>query len=192
MGPSSQDESNLDQIIVSRIRASIQNLANARQQVERRGIKGDTYDALKKLLCEIVKNVEANIEDILDEIAQISTEDIKIHRSDRIHRVLEEFLYLIDTIQTTTSQIPLELYYLTRVIFRELGHEDIKVVLISGTSLGTTNLADGLKNLFSGFFDHILTYIDSHFPFYWIIYVPPSLVRSPLSWPLIAHEIGHV
>jgi len=190
--PSFQGEFNLDQIIVSRIRASIQNLANAKQQVERQGIKGDTYDNLKKLLCEIVEIVEVDIEDILDEIAQISREDIKIHRSDRIHRVLEEFLYLVDTIQTTTSQTPLELYYLARVTLCGLGHEDIKVVLISGASLGTTNLADGLKNLFSGFFNQVLTYIDSHFPFYWIIYVPPSLVRAPLSWPLIAHEIGHV
>lgn len=191
MAPSFRGDSNSDQLIVSRIRASIRNLANAKEQLERQGIKGDTYDTLKTLLCEIVEIVEADIEHILEEIAELSREDTKIHRSARLHRVLEEFLYLIDTIQTTTSQIPIELYYLTKVTLRELGHEDIKVVLICGASVGTTNLSDGLKNLF-GFFDRVPTFIDSHFPFYWIIYLPPSLIRVPLSWPLIAHEIGHV
>lgn len=191
MDPSLQGESDLDKIIVSRIRASIQNLANARRQLERQGIKGDTYGKLSKLLCEVVKIAEVDIQDILDEIAQIQEEDVKIHRSDRIHRVLEEFLYLVDTIQATTPQIPLEVYYFTRDTLCRLGHEDIKLVFICGASLGTTNLSDGLKDLF-GLFARVLTYVDSQFPFYWIIYVPPSLVRAPLSWSLIGHELGHV
>jgi len=177
---------------VSRIRASIQNLADGKRKLEREGIKADSYDTLKNLLCEIIRIVQSDVEEILDEIAQIRREDIKIHRSDRIHRVLEEFLYLVDTIQTTASQIPLELYCLTRISLREVAHEGVRVVLISGASLGTTNLADGLRNLFLGFFDKAVSHIDSNFPFYWIIYVPPSLIRAPLSWPLLAHEIGHI
>ena len=191
MGPSSPDQSSLDQRIVSRIRAAVRNLASAREQIKKEGIKGDTDNSLKRLLVGIVEKVEAQVEQILQEIAEVTKEDIKIGRSDRVHRNLEQFLFQLDLIRTTTLQIPLELYYFTKATFRQLGYKDVKVVLIPGASLGTTNLSEALTNLFV-FFDDVLTYIKSVFPFYWIVLVPPSLVRTPLNWPLITHEIGHI
>lgn len=191
MGPSFQSESILDQRIVSRIRAAVRNLANAKEQIEKEGIKGDTSDSLKTFLCGIVEKVKEQTGQILQEIAEITNKDIKISRSDRVHRNLEQFLFDLDLIRTATLQIPTELYYLAKASLRDLGHEDVKVVLIPEASLGTTNLSDALRSLFV-FFDNVLTYIDLAFPFYWIILVPPSLIRTPLNWPLIAHEIGHI
>lgn len=191
MGPSSPGESSLDQRIVSRIRAAVRNLSSAREQIKKEGIKGDTDNSLKRLLVGIVEKVEAQIEQILKEIAEVTKADIKIGRSDRLHRNLEQFLFQLDLIRTTTLQIPLELYYFTKATFRQLGHKDVKVVLIPGASLGATNLSEALTSLFV-FFDDVLTYINSVFPFYWLVLVPPSLVRTPLNWPLITHEIGHI
>lgn len=191
MDPSFPGESNLDRIIVSRIQAAVANLANAKEQINKEGIKGDTDDSLKRLLVEIIKRVDEQIELVLQEIQEIRREDVKRERSDRVHRNLEGFLYDVDLIRTATLQIPIELYYFTKAALRELRKEDIKVVLLLGASLGTTNLLESLKNLFE-FFEDICTYIDSAFPFYWIIYVPPSLIRAPLNWPLIGHEIGHI
>ena len=167
MGPLSPEQSSLDQRIVSRIRAAVRNLASAREQIKKEGIKGDTDNSLKRLLVGIVEKVEAQVEQILQEIAEISREDIKIGRSDRVHRNLEQFLFQLDLIRTTTLQIPLELYYFTKATFRQLGYKDVKVVLIPGASLGTTNLSEALTSLFV-FFDDVLTYIKSVFPFYWI------------------------
>jgi hypothetical protein len=189
--PSFQSESILDQRIVSRIQAAVRNLANAKEQIQKEGIKGDTDDSLKRLLVGIVEKVEEQVEQILQEIAEITNEDIKISRSDRVHRNLEQFLFDLDLMGTATLQIPTELYYLTKASLRDLGHEDVKVVLIPEASLGTTNFSDALRELFVSF-DNVLTYINSVFPFYWIILVPPSLIRTPLNWPLIAHEIGHI
>ena len=93
VAPSSPGESSLDQLIISRIKASIQSLINIRQQLEKQDIKGDTYDTLRNLLCDIIRNIEGEIEDKIGEIELIPDEEIKILRSDRIHRVLEEFLY---------------------------------------------------------------------------------------------------
>lgn len=191
MAPSLQGESVLDETIASRIRAAVRNLANAKEQIGKEGIKGDTDGSLKTFLCGIVEKVEEQIEQILQEIVEITGEDIKISRSDRVHRNLEQFLFDLDLIRTATLQIPMELYYLTKASLRDLGYEDVKVVLIPGASLGTTNLSDALRSVFV-FFDNVLTYINSRFPFYWIILVPPSLIRTPLNWPLIAHEIGHI
>ena len=190
MGPSFQGESSFDQRIVSRVRAAVQNLTNAKEQI-REGIKGDTDDSLKRVLVGVIEKVEEQIEQILQEIAEITEEDVKISRSDRMHRNLEQFLFDLDLIRTATLQIPIELYYLTKTAFRDLGHEDVKVVLIPGASLGTTNLSDAFRSLFD-FSDNILAYINSAFPFYWIILVPPSFTRTPLNWPLIVHEIGHI
>jgi len=189
--PSFRGESNLDQIIVSRIRAAVANLANAKEQIEKEGIKGDTDDSLKRFLVGIIEKVDAQIEPIVQEIQEITRDDIKRERSDRVHRNLEGFLYDVDLIRTATLQIPIELYYFTKDALCHLRHEEIKVVFIPGASLGTTNLSDNLKNLFE-FLEGIPSYIDSVFPFYWIILVPPSLIRTPLNWPLIAHEIGHI
>lgn len=191
MDRSFPSESNLDQLIVSRIRAAVVNLVNAKEQIEKEGIKGDTDDRLKRLLIGIIEKVDEQIELILQEIQEIRREDVKRERSDRVHRNLEGFLYDVDLIRTATLHVPLELYYFTKAALRQLRHEDTRVVFIPGTSLGTTNLSDSLKNLFE-FFEDICTYIDSAFPFYWIIYVPPSLIRKPINWPLIGHEIGHI
>ena len=184
-------ESSLDQIIISRIRAAVANLVNAREEIKKEGIKGDTDDSLKRLLEGIIEKVDKQIELILQEIQEIKREDVKRERSDRIHRNLEGFLYDVDLIRTASLQIPVELYYFTKAALGQLGHKDVKVAFISGTSLGTTNLSENLKNLFE-FFEDICTYIDSAFPFYWIILTPPSLTMKPLNWPLIAHEIGHI
>ncbi len=191
MDLSFQGESSLDEIIFSRIRAAVRNLADAKQQIKKEGIKGDTDDSLKGLLVGIVDRVEAQSEQILHEIKEITKEDVKISRSERVHRNLEQFLFELDLIRTATVQIPTELYYLTKATLRQLGHEDVKVVLIPGAALGTTNLSDAFRSLFV-FFDNVLTYIASAFPSYWIILVPPSLIRTPLDWPLIGHEIGHI
>ncbi len=191
VGRSFLGESSLDQIIVSRIRAAVANLVNAKGQIEKEGIKGDTDDSLKRLLVGIVEKVDEQIELVLQEIQEIRSEDVKRERSDRVHRNLEGFLYDIDLIRTASLQIPIELYYLTEAALRQLGHEDVKVVFIPEAALGTTNLSDAFRSLFA-FFDTVLTYISSGFPFYWIIFIPPSVIRTPLNWPLIAHEIGHI
>ena len=191
MDPSFQGESVLAETIASRIRAAVRNLADAKEQIKKEGIKGDTDDSLKRLLVGIVEKIEAQIEFILQEIKEIRKDEVKRGRSDRVHRALEGFLFDVDLIRTTTLQIPTELCYLTKAALRKLGHEDIKVVLIPEASLGTTNLSDSLKSL-SEFFEDVLDYIDSDFPFYWIIFVPPSLIRTPLNWPLVVHEIGHI
>lgn len=191
MDCSFQGKSSLDEIIFSRIRAIVGILADAKEQIKKENIKGDIDNSLKRLLCKIIEIVETSIEDILEEIAEIGREDIKIHRSERVHRVLDRFLHLVETIRIVTPQVPTELYYLTRGALRQLRHEDIKVVLIPEASLGTVNLSEGLQNFFV-FFEDILSYIKSDFPFYWIIYVPASFIRAPLNWPLIGHEIGHI
>lgn len=191
MGRSFPGESSLDQIIVSRIRAAVANLVNAKGQIEKEGIKGDTDDSLKRLLVGIIEKVDEQIELVLQEIQEIRSEDVKRERSDRVHRNLEGFLCDVDLIRTATHQIPIELYYFTKAALRQLGHEGVKVVLIPEAALETTNLSDAFRSLFT-FFDNVLTYISSDFPFYWIIFMPPSVIRTPLNWPLIAHEIGHI
>jgi len=192
VAPSFPGDANLDQIIASRIEASVQNLIESAHRVGREGIKGDTYGTLKELLCGVVDIVKDGLGDILDEIAQIPEQDLKIHRSNRIHRVLEEYHYLVDTIESNTKQVPLEQYYFVRCVLHSLKQSDIKLVLISGASLGTINLSDGLKKLFARLFSDVGHFIDARFPFYWIIYVPPSLAGMPLNWSLITHEIGHM
>lgn len=191
MGPLFQGECMLDERIVSRIEAAVRNLTNAKEEIEKEGIKGDTDDSLKTFVCGVVKKAEDQIEQILQEIQVITDENEKISRSEQVHRNLERFLYDLDLIRTATPQIPTELYYLTKASLRDLGHEDVKAVLIPEASLGTTNLSDAFRSLFV-FFDNVLSYISSAFPFYWIILVPPSFIRTPLSWPLIAHEMGHM
>jgi len=184
-------ESSLDQIIISRIQTAVANLVNAGEEIKKEGIKGDTDDSLKRLLEGIIEKIDEQIEPVLQEIREIKKEDVKRERSDRVHRNLEGFLYDVALIRTASLQIPIELYYFTKAVLGQLGHKDVKVVFIPGASLGTTNLSDNLKNFFE-FFEDICNYIDSAFPFYWIILTPPSLTMKPLNWPLIAHEIGHI
>ncbi len=192
MAPSFPGNNDLDQIISSRINASIQNLIESARTLDREGIRGDTHGTLKELLCGIVDIVKDGIKDILDEIAQITEQDVKIHRSDRIHRLLEEYHYLIDTIESNTQQIPLEQYYFVRNVLNSLQQGDIKFVIISGPELGTANLSDALKASFVDIFDKIVNFLNTKFPFYWIINVPPSLASTPLNWSLIIHEVGHI
>lgn len=191
MDPSYQDKSNLDEIIFSRVRAVVLNLVNTKERIDKEGIKGDSGDNLKRLLSQTIEIVEQQVESVLDEIGEIQREDVKIRRSSRIHRVLEEFLYLLDLVQSGTQQIQTELGYLVRTALKELQHSDIKILIIPGSSLSTTNLSIGLEDLFE-FFTDVRSFIQSDFPFYWIIYAPPSFTRAPLNWPLIGHEIGHI
>lgn len=152
MGPSSPDQSSLDQRILSRIRAAVRNLASAREQIKKEGIKGDTDNSLKRLLVGIVEKVEAQVEQILQEIAEISREDIKIGRSDRVHRNLEQFLFHLDLIRNATLQIPIELHYFTKDALHQLRQENVKVMLIPEASLATINLSEAFRSLFA-FFD---------------------------------------
>lgn len=191
MALSFQGESGLDETIACRIRAVVRNLVDAKEQIDKEDIRGDTDGNLKTLLAEIVKKIEGQIEQILQEIKETSNDDDKRLRSDHVHRALDRFLFHIDSIRTTTLQIPIELYYLARTTLHQLGHKDVKLVLIPEAALATTNLSENLK-ITLHFFDDALNYIDSTFPFYWIIFVPSSLIRTPVNWPLIAHEIGHI
>lgn len=192
MVPLSPGDAELDRVIRSRIHASIHNLVEAAQLIERQGIKGDTDGTLKDLLCGIVRIIDSGINDILNEISLIRESEVKSHRSNRIHRVLEEYHNLIDLIEFNTPQIPLELNYLERCILHCLNQDEMKVVLISGASLSTANLSEGLKRMFSDLFTDVVDFLTNTFAFYWIVYVPPSLIATPLNWALITHEVGHM
>jgi hypothetical protein len=188
---SSPDDVVLNQRILARIRAAVRNLSNVKSQIQKDGIKADTDDSLSTFLVGIVGKVEQHSDQLLAEIEEITNRDTKIERSDLIHRNLELLLFHIEVIRTSALHLPTELYWLTRTALRELGHEDIRVVLVPHDSLSTTNLSDGLKSILQ-FFDDALKFVSDSFPFYWIVFVPPSFTRTPLNWPLIAHEIGHI
>jgi hypothetical protein len=191
VGHSPPDEFSLDETIFSRIRAAVRNLQNTREQIQKEGIEGDIDDTTERLVCGIIETIEQQIGPILYEIGAIQRQNIKIRRSSRVHRVLEEFLYLVDLIRSGAYQIPSELRYLTRVALEELGCPHGKILIVPGSALSTANLSNGLEELFEILTD-VRAFIQQNFAFYWIMYVPPSLTRTPLNWPLIGHEIGHI
>ncbi|MDI6815174.1 MAG: hypothetical protein QMC90_03760, partial [Dehalococcoidales bacterium] len=69
MGSSFQGQSNCNEIRFSRIQAAVGNLANAKGQIEKEGIKGDVDESLRRFLCGIFDRVQVEINDIVQEIS---------------------------------------------------------------------------------------------------------------------------
>lgn len=191
MVPSPPDSGSLEQKILARIRAAVRSLANVKAEIAKEGIKGDTEDSLKGLLVGIIDKIETEGEQLLDEIAEIADKNAKADRAETIHTNLELFLFQVQSIRTGSTQVPTQLIFLTKATLRRLGYEDVRVVLTADSSLETWNLSEALKHLFRSF-HAVLSFIESSSPFYWVIRVPPSFIRTPLNWPLITHEIGHI
>lgn len=192
MDISGESPSRPDDLITYRVEAFFRILRDVREEVGKSKIRGPAEGKFKTLISDITTSLEAELKDIISEISEISDQNIRIHRSGTIHRIFEDFHYVVSSIIRQSQQIPVELYYfIDDMLFQLKEVPEIHYVLICGPDLSTTNFSDGLVSLFRTF-PETRNKIYSIQRYLWEVSIPPFLLTNPMDWPMIIHEMGHI
>jgi hypothetical protein len=134
-------------------------------------------ETVKLLINELTKQVDEMSADME------KAEEVK-YAIETARRQLDLFTYQIHRVLEGYAPIGLE-YFLDQIM--EDMHVDIPVLLTPGHYLRSYNVVKSLRTMVSMFlFPH-----DLETKFIWVIDTPQALVRDPLFWPLIVHEIAH-
>lgn len=166
-------------------------LRNVKEEVLRSKLYGRSENEFKNSILDIIRCLEEELELIIEEIRNVGDIDTRLHRSELIIRILEEFMFEIMMVTRQSREIPLEMYYFTELVADDLGISGIRYLLVTGRELCTTNFSQGLYRLFSSL-PATSELIRSNCRFFWIIFVPPALTNNVTDWPLLIHELGHI
>jgi hypothetical protein len=157
-------------------------------------MNGFSESHLKQFMLAVVKKLRLDLTDFFKEMASIRDSEIIFHRSFFVHRVLEDFEYEIATICRHASEVPVEIHNFIEYLmldFERIGVKTPDYVLLQGRDLSTTNYSNGLIRLFTAF-PRTRRLIESSYPFFWEIFLPPALIRNTVDWVFVIHEIGHM
>ena len=166
-------------------------LRDIEEELERSKLYGRSENEFKSLVLDIIRSLKEELELVIEEIRNVDDIETRIHRSELILRILEEFMFEIMMITRQSREVPLEMYYFIELVVDDLNISDIRYLLVTGRELSTTNFSQGFYRLFSSL-PATSELIDSNYPFFWIIFVPPALTNNVTDWPLVIHELGHI
>jgi hypothetical protein len=149
----------------------------------------DRYNPASYGKAVFAKTVASLIEKFLTQIDDIAIDLDKAggprQAIEMTRRQLDLFSYEIGKI-LESSKIPLDMEYFVDQVLEDFG-QDLPVVLMPAPALESDDLVTKLRAIMSMF----------EFPrelkgsCIYVISTPDALVRDPLYWPLIVHEIAH-
>lgn len=152
--------------------------------------------ALKEVATSLIKEIDIKIAEL--EAADEPWLKATLSRASVLG--LEEFIHFgeslvkdIRYIQKDHRSVGKELYYFVQCVLDDFSAYPVTVVITTHTSLRTISFWEILKKTLEQFPD-TKSLISSRRSAsrIWIVQVPLSLLRNPLNWALVAHELGHI
>jgi len=187
-------------IIPERLRTYKLHLKTFRKEISDIKLLSKGGNPIKKSLKEVTNKLILDLDQKIRDIESTNNERIKTNISKACIISLEEYFVfgeklLKDSyfIQTDHTNIGQELYYFVQYILDDFEKFPITIVIGKHPSLMTFNFWDILTLLLKPFFEtsrYIIEQKEKNK--IWVIDVPQSLLRNPLNWSLILHEIGHI
>lgn len=178
--------------IVSRIRSYFSLLRTTKGEVEQTRITGSGENRFKEFVSKLIDDLLIELQEHISIMEEIEDLDTKSTLSENIHRSLEAFLNWVDMILRHCNAVSIEMQEFVSYILRDLDANDTDYLLVSGPELSETSLSESLSKLFMVLFQRAFDRINSEFPSFCILFLPQSLLKNPVNWPLCMHEIGHM
>jgi hypothetical protein len=178
--------------IISRIRSYFSLLKTTKEEVEQTKILGSGENRFKNFASKLIDDLLIELQEHITLIEEIEELDAKSTLSENIHRSLEAFLNWVDLILRHCNAVGIEMHQFVSYILRDLDVNDMDYLLLSGPELSEASLSEGLSKLFIGLFQRAYDRIANEFPSFCILFIPQSLLKNPVNWPLCVHEIGHM
>ncbi len=187
------------EIISERLRTYKLHLKNFGKDVDKIRLLTICGTPIKKSLMDIVERLITEIDTKIDLIESIDDKRLKTNISKSCILSIEEFIDFGEKIlndfyhiQSDHRNVGSEIYFFIQNAVDDFEYP-VSILIGRHPSLRTFNFWDIMRLLLSPFTDTI-GYIDDkkNQERIWIIQVPQSLLRNPLHWSLILHEIGHI
>jgi len=178
--------------IISRIRSYFSLLRATKQEVEQTKIPGSGEEEFKEFVSKLINDLLIELQEHIVTIGEIEDLDAKSTFSENIHRSLEAFLNWVDLILRHCHAVSIEMHEFMSSILRDLDVSDMNYLLLSGPELSEASLSEGFSKLFIALFQRACDRIAREFPSFCVLFIPQSLLKNPVNWPLCSHEIGHM
>lgn len=182
-----------NEFLISRIRNYSHLLKATKEEVEQTKIRGSGESRFKKLASKLIADLLKGLQRNIALMKRVDIDpDGKSALSEGIHQSLEAFLNWVDLILRHCNAVDIEMHQFVSQILEDLDFKDMDYLLLSGWELSETSLSESLKKLFSGIFPLASDTLANEFPSFCILFIPQSLLKNPINWPLCVHEIGHM
>ena len=178
--------------IISRIRSYFSLLRVTKEEVEQTKIPGPGEKKFKEFVSGLINDLLMELQEHIAIIGEIEDLDTKSTLSENIHRSLEAFLNWVDLILRHCSAVSMEMHEFVSYILKDIDVSDMNYLLLSGPELSEASLSEGLSKLLIALFPRSCDRITREFPSFCILFIPQSLLKNPVNWPLCVHEIGHM
>lgn len=154
----------------------------------------------KDVLIRVAQSLSREIEEKVQQIEATPNVRVKTEISKTAVMQIEAFLdygeALLRRAQATQREeqdVGREVYYFVDSVVDSFPENRVTILLVTGRELVTYRLADRLGHQLTSFGSTSALLKGGHAkPHVWVIEAPVSLLRNPLNWPLIVHELGHV
>jgi len=190
-GPSSHGTNKASQLLISRLIRYNEILEGLAQEVESIKLPSASANVLKYVAMTarlLIKDV-SRIADLM--LPNIESQKELLDRFKTISSSIGIFIYFVENYILQSRGIPRSFYQLTELIRSELPEEwKFNYLACKGTSLGVLPINKYLMKILKSF---LITRKEiANYPPLWLFIAPSSILRSPLEWSLVAHEIGHI
>jgi hypothetical protein len=187
-------------IIPERLRTYKLHLKNFSKDVDKIRLLTRCGAPIKKSLMDIVDKLITEIDTKIVLIESTHDKRIKTIISKSCILSLEEFIYFGERIlndfyqiQSDHRNVGSEIYFFVQNVVDDFSNYPVSILIGRSPFLTTFDFWYHLSFLLSPFTDTIKYINDKkNQERIWIIQVPQSLLRNPLNWSLVVHEIGHI
>jgi hypothetical protein len=139
---------------------------------------------------EVIDSLSRDVERQAEELERLSP-SLRSERCGNLIESLEHFMHFVSDMVRGSRHIPNSFFHLMELMQESLPEDwRFSYLIWNAPYLATFDANRFIGELLAPFI-RVRELIDSG-EHSWVFRVPPSIIKEPLNWPLVAHEVGHV